>query len=126
VRHKHHYSLDEANALCEWVAHQISRIREADGRLGQQPAASDAQSRAADGDGGGYPGREVAVDAVDIYLRMRRLDFMDVIVRDLDRGLVDFPALRDGQEVYLCWTVGEPSVQHWHDLDAGAAGRHEL
>jgi len=49
-----------------------------------------------------------------------------VIVRDLDGGLVDFPALRDGREVYLCWTVGEPRVRHWHDLDAGAAGRHEL
>jgi len=125
MRHKRHYSVDEANALRAWVAHQISQIREAAGSL-RQPTASAALSRAADGDGGGYPGREVAVDAVDIYLRMRRLDFMDVIVRDLDRGLVDFPALRDGREVYLCWTVGEPSVQHWHDLDAGAAGRHEL
>ena len=125
MRHKRHYSVDEANALRDWVAQQISQIRKATCRL-QQPVASRSLSRAADGDGGCYPGRELAVDTVELYLRMRRLDSMDVIVRDLGRGLVDFPALRDGQEVYLCWTVGEPSVTHWHDLDAGAAGRHEL
>jgi len=125
VRHKRHYSVDEANALREWVAHQVSQIRKAACRL-QQPAASRSLSRAADCEGGCYPGRELAADTVELYLRTRRLDCMDVIVRDLGRGLVDFPALRDGEEVYLCWTVGEPSVQHWHDLDAGAAGRNEL
>jgi hypothetical protein len=41
-------------------------------------------------------------------------------------GLVDFPALIDGRLVYLCWKLGEPEVQHWHDLDAGFAGRQPL
>lgn len=117
--------MDEANGLREWVAHQVAQIRAAAGRL-EQPAANDALSRATDGDVSGYPGRAVATDAVDIYLRKQRLAVMDVIVRDLGRGLVDFPALRDGEEVYLCWTVGEASVQHWHDLDAGSAGRRAL
>jgi hypothetical protein len=47
-------------------------------------------------------------------------------LRDLDRGLVDFPAIRDGREVYLCWIEGEPDIDFWHDLDAGYAGRQEL
>jgi len=117
--------VDEANALCTWVAQQVGQIRETAGRL-QRAAACAALTRAAGADGGGYPGREVAGDVVDLCLRTQRLACMDVIVRDLDRGLVDFPALRDGEEVYLCWTVDEPSVAHWHDLDAGAAGRHDL
>lgn len=125
MRHKRHYSIDEANALRDWVTHQVCQIREAISRL-EEPDASDALTRAADGETGGYAGREVAADTIDVYLRTQRMGVMDVIVRDLQRGLVDFPALRDGQEVYLCWTVGEPTVAHWHDLDAGAAGRHAL
>jgi hypothetical protein len=39
---------------------------------------------------------------------------------------VDFPALLDGREVYLCWVVGEPEVAHWHELEAGFAGRRAL
>jgi len=42
------------------------------------------------------------------------------------RGLVDFPALVDGKEVYLCWKLGEPEVLFWHDMDAGFAGRQSL
>ena len=48
-------------------------------------------------------------------------------MRDLDRGLVDFPALRDGREVYLCWVESEEEgVAFWHDLDAGYGGREPL
>jgi len=50
----------------------------------------------------------------------------EVVLRDLDRGLVDFPTIRDGREVYLCWIEGEPDIGFWHELDAGHAGRQEL
>jgi hypothetical protein len=49
-----------------------------------------------------------------------------VLVRDLDRGLVDFPALIDGREVYLCWQLDEPEITHWHGLESGFAGRRLL
>jgi len=42
------------------------------------------------------------------------------------QGLVDFPALLDGRLVFLCWKLGEPEVLHWHELEAGFAGRHSL
>jgi hypothetical protein len=51
---------------------------------------------------------------------------MEVIVRDLERGLVDFPGLREGREIYLCWEEGEPEVAHWHETDAGFSGRQDL
>ncbi len=44
----------------------------------------------------------------------------------LDGGLVDFPGEVDGRPVYLCWRLGEPSIQHWHEIDAGFAGRQPL
>lgn len=47
-------------------------------------------------------------------------------MKDPAVGLVDFPAVLDGRDVYLCWRLGEPNVAYWHDLDSGVAGRREL
>ncbi len=51
---------------------------------------------------------------------------MDVMLRDLDRGLVDFPSLREGREIYLCWEEGEDEIAFWHEPDAGFGGRLPL
>jgi len=55
-----------------------------------------------------------------------RLERLGVLVKDLDAGLVDFPALHEGEEVLLCWQVGEDEVAHWHGVDEGFAGRKPL
>ena len=55
-----------------------------------------------------------------------RLERLGVLVKDLDTGLVDFPALNKGEEVLLCWQVGEDEVGHWHGVDEGFAGRKPL
>jgi hypothetical protein len=55
-----------------------------------------------------------------------RLDELGVQVKDLDAGLVDFPSVREGEEVLLCWRVGEDAVEFWHGLDEGFAGRKPL
>ena len=47
-------------------------------------------------------------------------------LKDVGSGLVDFPTVWKGREVYLCWQFGEPEIQHWHELEAGFAGRHPL
>jgi hypothetical protein len=54
------------------------------------------------------------------------LESLGVVVKDLDVGLLDFPGLRDGEEVELCWQVGEDAVAHWHPLDAGYRGRKPI
>jgi hypothetical protein len=55
-----------------------------------------------------------------------QLERLGVLVKDLDHGLVDFPALHEGEEVLLCWQVGEDEVAHWHGVDEGFAGRKPL
>lgn len=50
----------------------------------------------------------------------------EIEIKDLDRGLIDFPARREGREVFLCWEEGEADIQFWHDLEAGYAGRSPL
>ena len=57
---------------------------------------------------------------------VRELDALGVVVKDLDLGLLDFPGLRDGEEVELCWQVGEDAVAHWHPLEAGYRGRKPI
>jgi hypothetical protein len=57
---------------------------------------------------------------------MLELRERDIVLRDLDRGLVDFPSLRDGREVYLCWEEGEPEIAFWHEPDTGFGGRRPL
>ena len=62
--------------------------------------------------------------------KMREYEFelekLDVELKDYYTGLIDFRHLRDGQEVYLCWKLGEAEVAHWHDLNAGFSGRQKL
>jgi hypothetical protein len=48
------------------------------------------------------------------------------LVKDLDSGLVDFPSLREGEEVYLCWKLGEAHIGYWHKIEEGFAGRRPL
>ncbi len=57
---------------------------------------------------------------------VQELHALGVELKDYYTGLVDFPAWMNGHEVYLCWRLGEPEVAHWHELDAGFAGRQKL
>lgn len=67
-------------------------------------------------------------DACEQTLRncMERIENMGVLVKDLDVGLVDFPTLFRGEEVYLCWRVDERDIDHWHGVNDGFAGRKPI
>jgi hypothetical protein len=66
----------------------------------------------------------------EAFLEVRRLlgalEEAGIMIRDIDRGLIDFPAIRDEREVYLCWELGEDEITHWHELDSGYRGRQPL
>ena len=55
-----------------------------------------------------------------------RIDALGLTLRDIEHGLVDFPALVSGRQVWLCWQRGEPVVGWWHGLDSGFSGRRPL
>ena len=80
----------------------------------------------AGGNGGGRAGKHVGEAFLALQAGVAEFDEREIVLRDLDRGLIDFPALRDGREVYLCWVDGEPDIGFWHELDAGFAGREAL
>jgi hypothetical protein len=120
-----HYSVHEANAALPWVVERIERLRSARVRLTDEEVR-EALSDSAPMNGGGDPGRHVSEAFLDMRSALTELQATEIVLRDLDRGLIDFPALRDGREVYLCWEEGEDEVAYWHDLDSGYGGRRPL
>ncbi len=123
--HERHYSLEEASALLPRVAELLATMRRARDRLGDAEAR-EALEAAGQSNGGGEPGKLVSEGFLELREAMLELRGLGIVLRDLDRGLVDFPALRDGREVYLCWEEGEPEIGFWHEPDAGFGGRRPL
>lgn len=85
------------------------------------------------GNGGGYAATdlnsaqtELAGLADAALACVDRLEELGVVLKDLDLGLLDFPSEREGEEVLLCWHVGEESVTSWHGLEEGYAGRKPI
>jgi hypothetical protein len=107
------------------VAKRVKELRRA-GRVLQSAPARAALNRLDSDDGGGWPGHAVGRAAIETYLASERLEEAEIVVRDPARGLVDFPSLRDGQEVYLCWLIDEPEIGYWHAPETGFAGREPI
>jgi hypothetical protein len=125
VRHSRHYTLEEATSELPWVVEQLSEMREARESLTDEDVR-EALSAGIPGNGGGGPGKHLGEAFNRLQAAIAALQDREIVLRDLDRGLVDFPAILDKREVYLCWVEGEDEIAYWHDLDAGFAGRQEL
>jgi hypothetical protein len=130
---RRHFTPAEANALLDEVRPVAERL------VAHRRAFSEAAGRRAQltthvaGNGGDLDPGEVREDAESmereaeaVAAAVNELNRLGVLVKDLDRGLVDFPALRRGEEVLLCWQVGEEEVAFWHGLEEGFAGRKPL
>jgi hypothetical protein len=125
VRHERHYSLPQARAQLPWVRRRLGEMRTARARLTDDQARA-ALADSAPSNGGGRPGKQVGEAFLVLQAGAAEFDERDIVLRDLDRGLIDFPAIREDHEVYLCWIDGEPDIAFWHELDAGYAGRRPL
>jgi hypothetical protein len=125
--HERHYTLEQASAVRSWVSERVGWIRDARAQLvALGSAAQDAIAALDSEDGGGYPGRAVARPLVELSRALGELQELDIVVRDIDRGLIDFPSIRDGREIYLCWLLDEDEIRFWHEPEAGFAGRQPL
>jgi len=122
------FSVEEANALLPTVRGILRKIRRAHRRLlSYQAAAKEAADAAEQGGGGMADGVRYAVILMELTTFMSEIESLGVQLKDFTRGLVDFPSLRDGRVVLLCWQLDEgDSVEWWHDVDAGFAGRTPL
>lgn len=123
---EHLYSVSEANALLPYIRTLVASM------LGAREAILSLQPelwsvvQAAVFNGGSKSASEVTRYILTIQDAIRKLQSLNIIVKDVNTGLIDFPAERDGQLIYLCWLYDEPSVQFWHDVDTGFAGRQRI
>jgi hypothetical protein len=123
--HERHFTRAEANALLPQLKALLNQLREAKDELTDEEA-HEALSEAAPTNGGGEEGRQVGVAFLQVRRLLEAIAQSGIVLRDIDRGLVDFPAVIDGREVYLCWEAGEEDVGYWHDLEGGYGGREPL
>ena len=124
-RFQKHYTREEAAALLPQIRLWLQRLQELrralekyDKRLGGMLAE----------------GQDLGGEQVNKWIRtigglktvLDEFQTREILIKDVERGLIDFPALFGDKEVFLCWEQSEPEVEYWHDLDSGYAGREPL
>ena len=122
------FTVQEANALLPNVRTIVGKIQRAHRQLSKYREDAKKAAEAAERGGGGFPdGPAYAVVLTKLTVQLAELEALGVQLKDFERGLVDFPSLRDGRVVLLCWQLGEgDELEWWHDVDAGFAGRTPL
>lgn len=123
--HDRHFSRAEAEALLPTVEPMLRELRTARDRL-TDAEAHQVLADTAPSNGGGAPGREVGEGFLGVRRLLGSIQELGIVVRDIDRGLIDFPAVIDGEEVYLCWQLDEDGISWWHDIESGFGGRQPL
>ena len=120
------FTVEEANALLPRLREILDEVALHRDALRERAPHMQPILAAAIGNGGGRAGSEYGVEAYSLYLAIERISDLGVVLKDLDMGLLDFPHERGGRVVFLCWHPPEESVEYWHELDAGYAGRQPL
>ena len=125
------FTPDEANAALPQVRPVAERMVELRERLREVEGEQREMVTTIAGNGSGFAVSDSRTDEYNQLVAklehcVAELDRLGVQVKDLDLGLLDFPAVRDGEDVLLCWHVGEERVEWWHGLEEGYAGRKPI
>jgi hypothetical protein len=120
------FTVEEANALLPRIRvlmEQMFDLREQ--AMALRPDVWPVLEKAA-GNGGSRKAGELLIIFQKFEVLFKQLKSMGCELKGLEQGLVDFPTIREGRAVYLCWQYNEPEISFWHDVDAGFAGRQPL
>ncbi len=120
------FTLEEANSIVPQLLNQVPRIQELASDLrNKYPDVRNAWEKHKS-NGGSTQGAQYLEAALQLNGIMKDLETKGCIVKGIKEGLVDFPSLRDGREVYLCWKAPEKEIRYWHEIDSGFAGRQPI
>jgi hypothetical protein len=117
------YTVEQANAMLADLRLRVARIRAA--RVKMIERAEKIEERVST-DGGGIADSAWFELTAELKKDLEELAQMELILRDPDQGLVDFPTVIEGQEAFLCWRTEEAEVGFWHPTDTGFSGRRPL
>ena len=122
------FNVEEANALLPTVRRIARDIRRAHAELLKRQEAAKLAAEGAEQGGGFMPdGARYVRTLVRLGAGAGELEALGVQLKDFARGLVDFPTMRDGRVVLLCWELGEGDhIEWWHEVEAGYTGRQPL
>jgi len=128
------FTLAEAQSLISSVDPVLRKAIERKAHYAEAEEAMEAYSRRIQMMGGLVVNREQAIEArnrrdtasASLREAIQEIEEFGCVLKDLDVGLIDFPTLFRGREVYLCWKLGEPSIAFWHGTDEGFAGRKAI
>jgi hypothetical protein len=122
----HYFSLEEANAALDIIRPLMEEIQSLRKNImAHQPEIWPAIERSA-GNGGNPALSKLVKDFQRLDDLLHRVLDTGAQVKDLNTGLLDFPAWRKDHEVYLCWKYGEGKIEFWHEIEAGFAGRQSI
>jgi hypothetical protein len=121
-----YFTLYEANEVLKTIRPLMDDVQAIRKKiLANQPEAWPAIEKSA-GNGGNKALSRMAQDFERFDALIHQIQETGVQIKDVNIGLLDFPALRDGREVYLCWKHGEEDIAFWHEIEAGFAGRQPI
>ncbi|HEY6075132.1 MAG TPA: DUF2203 domain-containing protein [Anaerolineales bacterium] len=122
----HYFSLEEASSLLDELRPAIEEIMQIHQRVIElRPDAWQAIEKSA-GNGGSLAASRLLPEFDRLRSLVHQVQDHGVILKDMGLGLLDFPSLREGREVYLCWKYGEDRIAFWHEVEAGFMGRQPL
>ncbi len=121
------FTIDEANEMLPRIRMKLQMIRELHSGLDQYKELARAAAAASESGGGMVGGSNYVKSLYEIGKLTTEITDVGVQVKDYSRGLIDFPSVREGRIVLLCWQLGEPDqIEWWHEIEDGFAGRQTL
>lgn len=121
-----YFTLQQANEALKTIRPLMQEVQAIRNKiLEKQPEAWPAIEKSV-GNGGNRALSSMVQDFEKLDALVHRILDTGVQIKDVNLGLLDFSALKDGREVYLCWQYGEEDITYWHETDAGFAGRQPI
>ena len=120
------FSVEEANAYIPQLLIYIPRIQILMKSLTDEYLDVDKARKKVQMNGGSMQGADYLNCVLKINYLTDELESKGCVLKGIEHGLVDFPSLRDGKEVYLCWKNPEQQIEYWHDIQSGFTGRQRI
>jgi hypothetical protein len=121
-----HFQVEEARELLGELRRTFGRIHSSRDRLLECERRLHNRLARTGGDFGGEDVQALLTAMTSIHEGISDITGRGIQIKDLDRGLVDFPHVRNGREVFLCWELEDDDIEFWHEVDSGYAGRERL